>query len=112
MNTKIQPVYTTEQVRQILGLPHAQDVRNLTRTGKALHKALVARGAFSAHRVQWVRKKMVRRRLAEQLGRISPRFLDESHSCACPECQGLAVEWEGRILCENGHTTTEGGEKS
>lgn len=99
--------YDTETVRRILGLPSAQDVRNLTRRGKSLYKALIRdggpRGRFEVQRVNKLHKKMVRRALASKLGRTSPRFLHDRHSRTCETCGGLAVEWEGRILCENEH---------
>lgn len=95
--------YDTETVRQLLGLRTTEDVWNLTRPGGALHNAQVRRGAFSTQKVRNVRARFVRRALAAQLGRVSPRFLDNSHSRTCAECGAIAVEWEGRTLCENGH---------
>jgi len=106
MNINIKPTYDTETVRQLLDLPRLQDVRNLTRPGKPLFEALIrggARGRYDPFKVRRVRTQMIRRRLAETLGRISPRFLRESHSRTCGTCGGIAVEWEGKVLCENGH---------
>jgi len=102
---EVTATYDTEIVRQLLKLGTLQDVRNQTRPGKPLHGALVRRGAFSVRKVKNALPLYVRRRLAAQLGRVSPRFLDNSHSRECPhpQCGGLAVEWEGRTLCENGH---------
>lgn len=104
---KPNPTYDTESVRRLLDLPSAQDVRNLTRPGKPLYEALIrddgARGRYNVRRVHRVRSQMIRRRLAETLGRISPRFLPESNSRTCETCEGIAVEWDGKILCENGH---------
>jgi len=104
-STTPQSTYDTETVRQLLGLKTLEDVRNLTRPGAALHNAQVRRGAFNTMKVAYARKKFIRRALAAQLGRTSPRFLDNSHSrrCSEPECGAIAVEWEGRTLCENGH---------
>lgn len=106
--SEIKTSYDTESVRLILGLPRAQDVRNLTRPGKPLHDALIRggpRGRFDPQRVRMLQKKMIRRKLAATLGRTSPRMLSEDHSRHCQECQGIAVEWDGTILCENGHTS-------
>lgn len=96
------PTYDTETVRQILGLRTLEDVWNLTKSGGALHDAQIRRGAFSTQKVRNVRNRFVRRALARRLGRVSPRFLDNSHSRTC-DCGALAVEWEGRTLCENNH---------
>lgn len=98
--------YDTETVRQLLGLGSLQDVWNLTRPGKPLHEALVRRGSFNKQMVKRAQAQFIRRELAAQLGRRSPRFLDNSHSATCPQCNGVAVEWEGSLLCENGHTNT------
>lgn len=95
--------YDTETVRQLLGLRTLEDVWNLTRLGKPLHNAQVRRGSFSQRRVKSVQAQFIRRKLAAKLGRVSPRFLDNSHSVRCPQCPGIAVEWEGRTLCENDH---------
>ena len=97
------PTYDTETVRDLLGLDTTKDVWNLTRPGKPLHGAQVRRGAFSPQKVRNLRAQFVRRALAQRLGRISPRFLNHSHSRTCPQCGALAVEWEGRTLCESGH---------
>lgn len=99
--------YDTETVRQLLKLRTLEDVRNLTRPGKPLADALVRRGSFNRHKVKKLQAKFIRRELAAQLGRISPRFLDDSHSVTCPKCPGVAVEWEGRTACENGHTNVK-----
>lgn len=107
MNSQMLPpaTYDTETVRQMLGLPNAQDVRNLTRKGAALHRALIARGRFDVRKVRRARAQFIRRRLAASLGRTSPRFLPDSHSRECPQCGGIAVLWNGIILCENDHKT-------
>lgn len=99
----IQTTYDTETVRQLLGLKSKQDVWNLTRPGKPLHDAQVRRGSFNKHMVKQAQAQFIRRELAAQLGRTSPRFLDHSHTTKCPQCTGVTVEWEGSLLCENGH---------
>jgi hypothetical protein len=101
--------YDTETVRQLLGLKTLQDVRNLTRPGKPLHDALVRRGSFDQRKVKKFLPIFIRRELAAQLGRTSPRFLDDSHSVKCSQCNGIAVEWEGSLLCENGHNGKDPG---
>lgn len=103
MNITLTPTYDTEAVRQLLGLRTLEDVWNLTRPGGALHDAQIRRGAFNTQKVRNVRARFVRRALAAQLGRVSPRFLDHSHSRSCSECGAIAVKWEGRTLCENNH---------
>jgi hypothetical protein len=104
-----QPTYDTETVRQLLGLKTLQDVRNLTRPGKPLHDALVRRGSFDQRKVKKFLHIFIRRELAAQLGRTSPRFLDNSHTATCPQCSGITVEWEGSLLCENGHNGKDPG---
>lgn len=103
----ITATYDTETVRQLLDLRTLEDVQNLTRPGKPLHKARVRRGSFHKGMVKAARPQFVRRKLAAQLGRVSPRFLDDSHSRNCSQCSGVAVEWESRTLCENGHESRE-----
>ena len=111
--------YDSETVRDILSQAAGkqftpQDIRGLAKKGRPLNKARVRRGSYSVITVKHLVDKFTRRRLAAQLGRISPRFLDDSHSRDCParehaggpECGGTAVEWAGRILCEKGHETT------
>lgn len=112
MNTpNLKPTFDTESVRVLLDLPTLQDVKNLTRRGKALHGALVGRGRFDVNKVRRVRAQMIRRRLARALGRSNPRFVPDDHSRECKECKGIAVEWEGAILCENGHRVAQEVEK-
>jgi hypothetical protein len=106
--------FDTETVRRLISHASgkdftARDIHSLTRKGRPLHRAQVRRGSFSTVIIGRLVDKFTRRRLAQALGRISPRFLDDSHSRTCPECRGLAVEWDGRTLCENGHQTQEGG---
>lgn len=107
MNQEPKPTYDTETVRILLDLPNARDVRNLTKPGKALFEALIRdggpRGRYDVRRVRRVRAQMIRRRLAEKLGRTSPRFLPDANSWECPTCKGIAVAWGGKVLCENGH---------
>lgn len=105
---KPQTTYDTETVRQLLGLRSLQDVWNLTRPGKPLHDAQVRRGSFNKQMVKRAEAQFIRRELAAQLGRKSPRFLNDSHSAACPQCIGVTVEWEGSLLCENGHLQEKG----
>jgi hypothetical protein len=104
--------YDSETVREILSQASgkqftAQDIRGLAKKGRPLNKARVHRGSYSIIIVKRLEDKFTRRRLAAQLGRISPRFLDNSHSRDCPKCGGTAVEWSGAILCENDHQTTD-----
>ena len=103
--------YDSETVRDILSQAAGkqftpQDIRGLAKKGRPLNKARVRRGSYSVITVKHLVDKFTRRRLAAQLGRISPRFLDSSHSRDCPQCGETAVEWAGRILCEKGHETT------
>lgn len=106
--------YDTETVRLMVEEATAtptttQDIWNLARPGALLDKAQIRRGYYSGQKTRRVIAAMLRRRLATQLGRTSPRLLDDSHSIKCKTCQGIAVEWEGRWLCERGHggTTNE-----
>lgn len=87
----------------------SQDVSNLCRPGALLHSCVIRPGFFKKAPTQRVVISMLRRRLAAQLGRTSPRLLDKSHDLTCNTCSGIAVEWEGSWLCENGHggTTNE-----
>ena len=112
---KTKTLYDTATTARVLSaaLGHqvdAADVRNLSRPGAALHDARSqggTRGTFDPHRVWIVAHKMIRRRLAAEMGRISPRFLEYSHSRDCLQCEGIAVEWGGRVLCEKGHKYVE-----
>lgn len=111
----VRTLYDTAGVCQLLsyalGKPVTPaDVRNLSRPHAALHKAMApggTRGTFLPARVKRLALKMIRRRLAEGLGRVSPRFLDNSHSRICSQCRAVAVEWGGAVACENGHTYLE-----
>jgi hypothetical protein len=111
MKQKPRSTYDTETTRELLGLESAQDVYNLTRPGALLHGARIRAGSFDQWRVHTARKTLIRYRLAAKLGRISPRYIDHSHDRACATCQGIAVEWEGWVLCENGHKTEESWEE-
>lgn len=109
-NTVLEPTFDTESVRILLDLPTLADVRNLTRKGYALHDALIrggVRGRYDVRKVKRVRGQMIRRKLAEQLGRHNPRFLSEKHSRNCLQCNGTAVAWAGSVVCENGHKYEE-----
>jgi len=101
----LKPTYDTETVRQLLGLETPRKVWDLCRRGYSLHGTQVRRGSFDKRKIDILRAQFIRRRLAGKLGRISPRLIDNSHSRTCPECKGIAVEWEGRTLCEKGHTS-------
>ena len=87
----------------------SQDVSNLCRPGALLHSAVIRPGFFNKTKTQRAIAAILRRRLAAQLGRTSPRLLDKSHDLTCNTCGGIAVEWEGSWLCENRHggTTNE-----
>lgn len=105
---KIRSGYDPEAVRKLLeyaaGEPkRIMDVFNLARPGKALEEAQVRRSFFDKARTDRVIAAYLRRRLAKQLGRMSPRFLGPDHELTCISCQGIAVKWQGRWLCENGH---------
>jgi len=105
--------YDSETVRELLSQASgkqftAQDIRGLAKKGRPLNKARVRRGSYSVVTVKHLVDKFTRRRLAAQLGRISPRFLDSSRSRDCPQCRGIAVEWGDRVLCENGHDQSAG----
>lgn len=112
---KFLPVtYDTETVRQMVEAAtasptNATDIKNLSRPGNLLGDAKVRPGVFSKEKTRRVITAILRRRLAAQLGRVSPRLLDDSHSITCRTCGGVAVKWEGRWLCEEGHggTTNE-----
>jgi hypothetical protein len=106
--------YDNETVRKMLEIATAkdctlQDVSNLCRRGALLYHAQIHPGFFGKVRTDHVITAILRRRLAAQLGRVSPRLLDSSHDLTCNTCQGIAVKWEGRWLCQNGHggTTNE-----
>ena len=102
------PGYDTETVRQLVeqasGTPTStQDIWNLSRAASPLGKAQIRPGFFHKTRVQAVVKSMLRRRLLAQLGRRSPRLPGAEFETRCRTCGGIAVIFEGRWLCENGH---------
>lgn len=98
-------IYDTEAVRLLLELDSPQEVYNMSRPGHVLHSAHIRRGVYNKHKVDVLRAQFIRRRLAARLGRISPRLLDDSASRTCNQCKSLAVMWEGKFLCEEGHTS-------
>ena len=104
----IKSIYDTEQVRQLLeaaeGEPKAViDVHNLLRPGKLLEHTYIRRGSYDRRGVNEIMTAILRRRLARDLGRISPRLLDVDHDIECPECGAVAVRWDGKWKCEDGH---------
>jgi len=106
---KFLPVgYDTETIRQMVeiatGSPtSAEDIKNLSRPTNLLGEAKIRPGFYSKGKSRRIITAMLRRRLAAQLGRVSPRLLDDSHSITCRTCGGVAVKWDGRWLCEEGH---------
>ena len=108
----LKSIYDTEQVRQLLeaasGEPKTiMDVQNLLRPGKILKHTHIRPGSFDRRGVNEVMDAVLRRRLARELGRISPRFLDLDDCIDCPECGAVAVRWEGKWKCESGHEGLE-----
>lgn len=108
-NLRLGKTYDTEDVRRLLEVATGHpctimDVSNLSRPGKMLRSARVRKGVYNQKAVMDVMTAITRRRLATQLGRTSQQYLDLSHAIACPDCKGIAVEWEGKYLCENNHT--------
>lgn len=106
--------FDTESVRQMVETAKAapvtiQDVYNLARRGALLDGAQIRPGFFDKARTARAVKTLLRRRLLEQLGRINPRMPGSEFDTTCHTCNGQAVKWEGRWLCENGHggTTNE-----
>jgi len=100
--------FDTETVRKMMeeatGRPTTlADVANQVRPGKLLDRAQVRPGFFKKSETAKVITAMLRRRMAAQLGRKSPRRLAETHSIKCRTCGGIAVKFEGRWLCEKGH---------
>lgn len=100
--------YDTETVRRMVEEATAtptttRDVTNLCRRGALLNKAQVHPGFFHKVKTDRVIKAMLRRRLAAQLGRTSPRLLGKENDLTCNTCRGVGVKWEGRWLCEKGH---------
>jgi len=108
------PVYDTETVRRMVetatGTPTSQqDLWNLCRPGKAMAFAALHRGAFDVRKTRRVIEQLTRRRLAAQLGRTSPRLPANELNAVCPhpDCDGIAVKWEGITLCEHGHQSPD-----
>lgn len=100
--------YDTEAIRQMVeaatGTPTTlQDVYNLARHGHPLDRAQIRPGFFDKGRTTPVIRAMHRRRLLTQLGRVNPRLPGPEFDTHCRSCNGHAVKFEGRWLCENGH---------
>ena len=100
--------YDTEAVRQMLEEALAEpqtlgDVANKCRPGGLLEKAHLRGSFFDGFQTRRIMTDILRRRLAAQLGRKSPRLLGPEADIDCISCGGIAVKWDGRWLCENGH---------
>jgi hypothetical protein len=79
------------------------DVANLSRPGKPLDPARVARGVYDRKTTLSVMRALLRVRLATELGRVNQQLLPLDSAYTCPECKGDAVQWEGAWRCEHGH---------
>lgn len=102
------PTYDTETVRamvaQATGAPtKEQDIWNLCRPGCALEPAVVRRGSFHVGKTKKVIIKLTQRRLLQTMGSKSLRLPGPEVETACPHCAGIAVLYNGVILCENEH---------
>lgn len=100
--------YATEQVRQMFeeaaGAPYTcKMITDLAKSGRILEGANRHPGFWSKKKVDRAVRGVLLRRLAAQLGRTSPRLLGSQNETTCLTCEGTAVHWAGRWLCENGH---------
>jgi len=101
--------YTTANVIKLLEYANDRhvtnmEVANLRRPGKLLERAYIGHACYDRKATDVVIIAILRRRLASELGRTSPRLMDLGNEYICPECQGIAVKWEGLWKCEQGHT--------
>lgn len=106
--------YTTKDVLELFSWAEGRpctmsDLMNQNRPGKALEEARVRRGVYDRRTVDMLVAAKLRRRLARELGRQSARFLELDYAidCRVPGCKAIAVTWEGKWKCAEGHEGQE-----